>query len=271
MTNEDYNQKIKSIIFSYMNKSAPLTAIVIDDDPFSCLHLQELIQHKTSDLEVIAICNSAEEGMNQIQELCPDIVFLDIEMPGGMNGFDLLKKLPKVNFDVIFTTAHEHHAIRAIHFSAVDYLVKPINTIGLQESIDRVKEKKSIASIDKPEYIEVISDKKRMLDNLAIPTLEGLVFVGIDEIVYCEGSDKYTKVFLNSNKYVLSSKTLGEFEKLLESHGFYRIHKSHLINLNHIKKYIRGEGGQVGLSDGSILDVSRRRKEGLLKLVAHFK
>lgn len=262
--------RLKSAIFSYMDSSRMLKAIVIDDDQFSCLHLEELVQHKTSEVEIVAVCNSAEEGLLQIKNLCPDLVFLDIEMPGGMNGFELLRKLPVIDFEVIFTTAHEHHAIRAIRFSAVDYLVKPINTASLQEAIARVIEKRNNRKNEISRQIEVFADKKKALNNLAIPTLEGLVFVDLHDIVYCEGSDKYTKVFLSTGKAITSSKTLGGFEEFLEPYNFYRIHKSHLINLGHLKKYIRGEGGQVCLTGDCTLNVSRRKKDGLLKLVAQF-
>lgn len=250
-----------------MNSSKQMTAIVIDDDDYSRLHMQELLHYKTNQVELLAVANNAESGLQLIRDLSPDIVFLDIEMP-DMNGFELLRKLPFIDFDVIFTTAHEHHAIRAIKFSAIDYLVKPIDTINLQEAIARVIDKRAAQKGMHNGHVEVFTDRKKKLDNLAIPTLEGLVFLGLNDIVYCEGSDKYTRVFLIDGKIVMSSKTLGGFEEQLEHYNFYRIHKSHLINLNHLKKYIRGEGGQVCLTNGSTLDVSRRKRDGLLRLVS---
>ena len=253
-----------------MDKSKSLTAIIIDDDPFFCFHLQDIINHKTNEVEVLAICHSAEEALSRIISLSPDIVFLDIEMPGGMNGFDLLKKLPSINFEIIFTTAHEYYAIRAIRFSAVDYLVKPIDTAALQEAISRVIDKRSKRADASMWQMEVIADGKMKMENLAIPTMEGLVFIALHEIIYCEGDDRYTKMFLTDKKMITSSRTLGGFEELLLPFNFFRIHKSYLVNLRHMKKYLRGEGGQVIMTDGSTLDVSRRKKDELLKLVSQF-
>lgn len=253
-----------------MDKSRALTAIIIDDDEFSCFHLQDIIRHKTNNVEVIAVCNSAEEALGKLTQLQPDVVFLDIEMPGGMSGFDLLKKLPSIHFEIIFTTAHEYYAIRAIRFSAVDYLLKPVDATALQEAISRVVEKKIKRNDPSVWQMEVISDNKLKLENLAIPTMEGLVFISLNDIIYCEGSDKYTKIFMADRKMIISSRTLGGFEELLTPYSFFRIHKSHMINLKHIKKYLRGEGGQVCMADGTTLDVSRRRKDELLQLVSQF-
>lgn len=253
-----------------MDKPKSLKAIIIDDDAFSCFHLQDIIQHKTSDVEVVAVCHSAEEGLGSIIELSPDIVFLDVEMPGGMNGFDLLKKLPAINFDIIFTTAHDYYAIRAIRFSAVDYLMKPIEATALQEAISRVREKRNNKIDPSLWQMEVVGPGKMKLENLAIPTMEGLIFIALNDIVYCEGDDRYTKLYLTDKKMVLSSRTLGGFEELLLPYSFFRIHKSYLINLRHMKKYLRGEGGQVIMADGTTLDVARRKKEELLKIVSQF-
>lgn len=247
-----------------------LKAVIIDDDDFSCFHLQDIIKHKVSDVEVIATFNSAEEAIGKLALLKPDVVFLDVEMPGGMSGFDMLKKLPAINFEIIFTTSHEHYAIRAIRFSAIDYLLKPVNIADLQEAISRVYEKRSKDTDLSLWQMEVVTQAKTRIENLAIPTMEGLIFIGLQDMLYCEGDDRYTKIFLTDKKMVMSSRTLGSFEELLLPHGFFRIHKSHLINLSHMKKYLRGDGGQVILTDGTTLDVSRRKKDELLKLVSQF-
>ena len=250
-----------------MRRPGHLTAVIVDDDAVSCFHLSDIIQHKTGNVELLATYNSAEDALEPIQRLQPDIVFLDVEMPGGMNGFDMLKKLPSINFDIIFTTAHDYYAIRAIRFSAVDYLLKPIEATALQEAVSRVVEKRS--NTDPSLWqMEVVSQHKARLDNLAIPTMEGLLFIGLQEIVYCEGDDKYTRIYLADKKTIVSSRTLGVFEELLSAYSFFRIHKSYLINLNHLKKYLRGEGGQVIMANGSTLDVARRKKDDLLKLVS---
>lgn len=247
-----------------------LKAVIIDDDEFSCFHLQDAINHKVSDVEVIATFNSAEDAIGKLSSLKPDVVFLDVEMPGGMSGFDMLKKLPAINFEIIFTTSHEHYAIRAIRFSAIDYLLKPVNITDLQEAVSRVFEKRSNNTDLSLWQMEVVTQAKTKIENLAIPTMEGLIFIGLQDILFCEGDDRYTKIYLRDNKMIMSSRTLGSFEELLSPHGFFRIHKSHLVNLHHLKKYIRGEGGQVVMADGTVLDVSRRKKDELLKLVSQF-
>lgn len=247
-----------------------LKAVIIDDDPFFCFHLQDIMQHKIKEVCVLATYHSGEEAMEDIMELNPDVVFLDVEMPGGMSGFDMLKRLPRIGFDVIFTTAHEHYAIRAIRFSAVDYLLKPVNVPNLQEAVSRVLEKRN-ANADLSKWqMEIVTQEKTRIDNLAIPTMEGLIFIGLEDILYCEGDDRYTKIYQLDKKMIMSSRTLGGFEELLSQYGFFRIHKSYLINLRYMKKYIRGEGGQVVMSGGTTLDVSRRKKEELLRMVSQF-
>ncbi|HTM65531.1 MAG TPA: LytTR family DNA-binding domain-containing protein [Flavipsychrobacter sp.] len=251
-----------------MSKLA-LTAIIVDDDPFSCFHLQDVIKHKTSDLEILAVCNNGDDALKQIFELSPDIVFLDIEMPGSLNGFELLKKLPVINFEIIFTTAHEHYAIRAIRFAALDYLVKPVDIAALQEALSRVREKRMKATDFSFRKLELVKQDtgKIKFENLAVPTMEGLLFIDMADIIYCEGQDKYTKIFTAGSKTILASQNLGNFEELLTAYNFFRIHKSYLVNLNHIKRYLRGEGGQVIMTNEKALDVSRRRKEELLRIV----
>jgi len=253
-----------------MKDPALITAIIIDDDEFCSCQLQDLVGKYCRGIAVQAVCSSGAEGLVKIKELQPQLVFLDVEMP-DMNGFEMIRKLPSVNFEIIFTTSFEHYAIRAIRFSALDYLVKPIDPTALQEAISRMKDKlaKHVPAEQKQlEIVGIPSEKK--FNNLAVPTMEGLLFIGLQDIIRCESDDKYTKIFLSDKKMIMASRTLGDFEDLLHPHGFFRIHKSFLINLKHLKKYLRGEGGQVIMTDGSTLDVSRRKKEELMELVSQF-
>ena len=253
-----------------MKNTGSITAIIVDDDEFCCFQLQDLIKKYALGIEVVAVCSSGTEGLVKINELCPDLVFLDVEMP-GMNGFEMIRKLPAVNFEIIFTTSHEQYAIRAIRFSALDYLVKPIDATALQDAISRMRDKMQEKQPNEQKPLELLGiPAEKKLNNLAVPTMEGLLFIGLQDIIRCESDDKYTKIFLADKKMVLASRTLGDFEDLLSPHGFFRIHKSYLINLKHLKKYLRGEGGQVIMSDGSTLDVSRRKKEELMELVSQF-
>ncbi len=243
----------------------------MDDDEFCCFQLQDLLKKYSPDIEVAGVCNSGAEGLAKITELKPDLVFLDVEMQ-GMNGFEMIRKLPAVNFEIIFTTAYEQYAIRAIRFSALDYLVKPIDTTAFQEAISRMREKMEEKQPGEQKPLEILGiPAEKRFNNLAIPTMEGLLFIGIEDIVRCESEDKYTRIFLADKKVILASRTLGDFEDILSPHGFFRIHKSYLINLKHLKKYLRGEGGQVIMTDGATLDVSRRKKEELMGLVSQFR
>ncbi len=245
-----------------------ISAIIIDDVELCSDELQDLLIQNEPDIEVLAICNNGREGLQKIDELKPDLVFLDVEMP-GMNGFEMIRQVPVVNFDVIFTTAYEKYAISAIKHDALDYLTKPIEANALHEAMLRLKKRREKKQTQRK--LELIDHHtERSLDSLAIPTMEGLIFIGLEDIVRCESDGKYTRIFMKDNAKIISSHTLGDFEELLQKHGFFRIHKSFLINLKHLKKYIRGEGGQAVMSDGSVLDISRRKKDELLQLVSNF-
>jgi two-component system LytT family response regulator len=251
-----------------MQKNDKITAIIIDDDEFCCYQLQELLGRNVKDVELLAVCNSGAEGLEQIRRYDPELVFLDVEMP-GMDGFEMLRMLPATRFHVIFTSMHSHYAIRAIRFSAVDYLVKPVEAAALQEAVSRVKEKINTGQQQQMEVIAPPAEMKKT-DTLAVPVMEGLLFISTDDIIRCESDDKYTKIFLADKKMIVASRTLGDFETVLKPYSFLRVHRSYLINLKHLKKYLRGEGGQVIMSDGATVDVSRSKKEELLKLVSQF-
>jgi two-component system LytT family response regulator len=253
-----------------VKKAQPISAIIVDDDPFCSYQLRDLLTRFVPSIDIKAICDSAEDGLEQIAAHQPELVFLDVEMP-EMNGFEMLRKLPAINFEIIFTTAFEQYAIKAIRFSALDYLVKPIDATALQDAISRMKDKMATKVPAEARQLELMGlPTEKKFSNLAVPTMEGLLFIGLQDIIRCESDDKYTKIFMGDKKMVMASRTLGDFEELLHSHGFFRIHKSYLINLTHLKKYLRGEGGQVIMTDGSTLDVSRRKKEELMELVSQF-
>jgi two-component system LytT family response regulator len=253
-----------------MEKPQQVNAIIVDDDSLSSMHLHQLLLKNAKEITVQAVCNQPAEAVMKIKELKPKLVFLDVEMP-GMTGFELLKQLPEKEFEVIFISSHDHYAIRAIRFAALDYILKPVDPTALQEAVGRAVEKIRCAGAKNSYILSPREDREeKPLDLLAIPTMDGLVFEKPDDIIYCEASDKYTWVFFSQKKQMLSSRTLGDFEDVLLSSGFYRIHHSYLVNLNHLRRYIKGEGGQVVMSNGTTLDVSRRKKERLLHLVSTF-
>ena len=241
-----------------------LRALIIDDEPNSAETLRLWLTH-IPDIDVVAVCTSAYLGREMLLEKQPDVVFLDIEMP-HLSGFDLLASLPAIHFSVIFTTAYDHYAIQAIRFSALDYLLKPVGLDELRQAVDRARQRKADRQTTQQYrvFFENLKNQSQSLNKLTLPTLEGLLFVPISDIIRCESDRNYTHFHLIGAKPVLVSKNLGEFEELLTDYNFFRAHNSHLVNLAHVRRYLRTEGGQLELTDGSVIDVSRRRKDELL-------
>ncbi|MEO7313243.1 MAG: LytTR family DNA-binding domain-containing protein [Chitinophagaceae bacterium] len=246
-----------------------LRAIIIDDEPNSSSALKEKLLQHFKQVLVMKICNNGKEGIDAIESLHPDLVFLDIEMP-LMNGFVMLQQLNNKKFELIFTTAYDHYAIKAIRFSALDYLVKPIEIEELRNAIERAEQKLNHANPN-PQLellLENLAEKKH-LHRIAIPTSGGLQFIKITDIIYLEASVNYTHIFLADKKKYIVSRTLKDFEDMLPGYEFLRIHNSYIINKNCVEKYIRGEGGQVVLSNNAVLEVSKRKKSDFLKAIGY--
>ena len=243
-----------------------LRTIIIDDEEKARENLDDIIKEYCSGVEVVAHAESVQGAIEHIVNYQPDLVFLDIEMKSE-TGFDLLEKLPEVNFEIIFITAYHEYAVKAFKFSAIDYLLKPINIEELQNAIKRVSQKKARESINErfQLFMENLNPSGNSINKIALPTMDGLVFVKIDEIIQCKSLDNYTEFYQTNGSKILVSKTIKYFEELLSDHNFFRVHRSHLINLDHIKKYLKGEGGYTIMSDGSRVIVSRRKKEAFLK------
>ncbi|MFI5193746.1 MAG: LytR/AlgR family response regulator transcription factor [Chitinophagales bacterium] len=244
-----------------------LKAILVDDELNSLQNLQLKIQEYCPSLRIVAQTQRPEDAIGLIRQHKPDVIFLDIEMP-RMSGFKMLEQMDDIDFEIIFITAYNHYAINAIRISAFDYLVKPVAIEDLQQTIARleqftVKKYRERADILKRN----LANPKTQEDQMAIPTHEGLEFIQIKQIIRIESSSNYSKLILQNGKTLLVTRQLKDFEELLEDYRFYRIHHSHLINLNYIAKYIRGEGGQITMRNGDVIDVSRRKKEVFLKLI----
>jgi two-component system, LytTR family, response regulator len=247
-----------------------LKAILIDDEESNLSSLKEKLSSYCPQVRIIAICDNAAKGIEAIDGLHPDIVFLDIEMP-VMNGFVMLQQLQYKNFELIFTTAYDHYAIKAIRYSALDYLVKPIEIEDLKAAVIKAEEKRN-RSYPNPQIellVEHLVNKKNSFARIAIPTTEGLQFIKTEDIIYLEASINYTHIFCEGGKKYFVSRTLKDFEDMLPSEVFLRIHNSYIINKNFAEKYIRGDGGQVVLSNGVILDVAKRKKSEFLKAIGH--
>jgi two-component system, LytTR family, response regulator len=246
-----------------------IRSIIVDDEFKSRESLKILIEDFCEDVSVDALCQNVNEALVAIDNIKPNVVFLDIQLQSE-TGFDLLSRLKKVDFDIIFTTAHSEYAIKAFKFSAIDYLLKPINIEELKQSLEKVKAKNSHNFSERLE--QLMYNLKPMASQkykLALPSNDGLVFVKVDEIVYCEADSNYTQIHLVNDKKYLVSRTLKEYEDLLKDQNFFRIHNSFLVNLNLIQNYVRGEGGYVVMANGKSLDVSKRKKESFLSRLGH--
>jgi two-component system LytT family response regulator len=245
-----------------------IKAILIDDEKHCRETLAIQLEKYCPQVKLLAECSSAVEGLQAITDFDPHVVFLDVEMP-LMNGFEMLGQLPSIPFELIFTTGYDAYAIKAIRFSALDYLLKPIDKDELIKAVGKISpQRQSHLSQQLDILLEKLSNKPVALQKIALPTLEGYELVPIVNIIQCESDGNYTYVHLKEGKKFLVSRTLKEIEELLEGHSFLRIHHSHLINLNEIVRYVRGEGGYVVMSDKTSVNVSRSRKDILLRLLA---
>ncbi|MDG2370959.1 MAG: LytTR family DNA-binding domain-containing protein [Flavobacteriales bacterium] len=252
-----------------------VTALIVDDELKNRETLVKLIDQFCYGIKVIGQAENVQQAKDFIDANKPQIVFLDIEMPGG-NGFTLLEKFDKPNFQLIFTTAHADYAIKAIKFAALDYLLKPINVNELKIAVEKAIESIQNSSNESSDQrFDVLKDNQKNegfdFKKIALPSLEGIEFYEINEILRCEADRAYCNFFLTNGQKITVSKSLREFEELLSECNFFRVHKSNMVNLGHIKKYIKGKGGYVVLSDDSHVDVSVRKKELLMEVLANYK
>ena len=236
-----------------------LRAIIIDDDESNISSLSEKLFKHFPEVEVIARLDNGADGIESIDTLMPDVVFLDIEMP-VMNGFAMLQRLNFRDFELIFVTAYDHYAIKAIRFSALDYLVKPVEIEELREAIGRVSMNRLNRRTNAQVNVLLDYILKKPAKRLPVPTSDGICYVEFDDIIYLAADNNYTIINLVKGQRLLASRTLKDFEELLPAELFLRIHHSHIINKNYVERYIRGEGGQVIMRNGVVLDVSKRKK-----------
>ncbi|MEO7315677.1 MAG: LytTR family DNA-binding domain-containing protein [Ginsengibacter sp.] len=243
-----------------------LTAIIIDDELKGRIALRQKLKDYCPDVQIVGEAESATEGISLVKTQKPDIVFLDIEMP-RMDGFKMLQQLPDKHFHLIFTTAFNQYAIKAIKFAAFDYLLKPIDIEELKIAISRINKLRFSETEKKLEVLNQNMNDKNPFNKIAISTQNSLLLFEVSDIVYLEANRNYTTLHFKEHPKLITSKTLKDFEDLLPTRMFFRIHHSYMININYILRYLKGEGGQVELNDGTLLDVSRRKKEEFLKLI----
>lgn len=244
-----------------------MTAIIIDDELKGRVALRQKLKDYCPEVEVTGEAENGEEGLILINRLKPDIVFLDIEMP-GMGGFEMLTQLQKKNFHLIFTTAYDQYAIQAIRFAAFDYLLKPVDIEELRMAIRKIADgRREEDTSQRLEVLEHNLRSKTAMNKISIPTMEGLLFFNINDIIHVEAQSNYTVFSFINRPRLTVSKTMKEFEDLLPGDIFFRCHHSHIINLNFIKRYIKGDGGQIELQNGEYVDVARRKKDEFLALM----
>lgn len=244
-----------------------IRTVIIDDESNGRDILVALLEKFCPSLDILGTAENADAGKEMIDSLKPQLVFLDINMP-GKTGFELLQQFESIDFEVIFVTAHDNYALKAFKFSAIDYILKPIDLEDLKTAVKKAEEKLVFKGKPNERYNEFLNNIKNIqnpFDKLGLATRDGLIFIKISDIIRCESDVNYTWFYLEKGEKILASKTLKDFEEMLDEYNFYRIHKSHLINLAHLKRYIKGEGGSVIMSDNSEVEVSRRNKEGLMK------
>jgi two-component system, LytTR family, response regulator len=244
-----------------------IKSILIDDEVHCLDTLSIQLNDYCPEIQVLTKCLSGKKAMEAIEKMKPDLVFLDIEMP-YMNGFELLEQYEQIPFSVIFTTSYDQYAIKAIRYSALDYLLKPIDPKDLVAAVKKVGQQKMAPTTEQFRMLmDMIRQKETGLNKIAIPTMEGFELIPAHLVVRCEANDNCTHLFLKDKTRIVASRSLKEMEEQTHDFTFFlRVHHSYLVNLNEVKKYIRGEGGYLVMSDGSTIPVSRSRKEALLKL-----
>ena len=239
--------------------------IIVDDEPKNMRILKKLLQDYCPQISIIGEAGDVNAAHKIITELNPEIVLLDIEMPYG-NAFDLLDKLMPVKFEVIFITAYNNYSIKAFRYSAVDYLLKPVDIRELQDATQKAINRITANRIN--EHVSLLlsnlKDNANSNPKIAVPTPEGYVFVHIEDIIRCESNGAYTYIYTVKKERVVASKNIKEYEEILPKTNFFRIHNSHLVNLNRILRYNKGRGGTVTMEDGTELDVASRRRTEFL-------
>lgn len=254
-----YHNKINSLL-------AMIKAVLIDDEQHCIDTMTMLLDNYCPQVKVVSAVQSGQEGLAAIAKYNPDVVFLDIEMP-VMNGFEMLEHFPSIPFAVVFATSYDQYALKAIRFSALDYLLKPIDAKELISAVHKIESTKNPPL---PEQYRMLFSQVRNrgegFSRIAVPTLEGFDFVPYEQLISCEADDNYTHLHLTPKGKITACRTLKEMEELLQEFpSFVRVHHSWIVNLNEVKKYIRGEGGYLIMNDGSTINVSRSRKDLLLK------
>ncbi len=249
-----------------MDKQITIRAVVVDDELNGRKNIVDSLARYCPDVDIIGEANSAISGVELVAKKRPDLVFLDIEMPGG-NGFELLKLLSQRDFEVVFVTAYDKYGIQAIKFCAIDYLLKPLNYLDLIAAVNKVADRVSKKQ-DNIRLMQFVQNMERQTKEkrIALPTMHNVEFVVVDTIIRCQSDNNYTEFYLSDGRKVMVCKTLKEYEDILTDLGFFRPHQSHLINLNYLSAFIKNDGGALKMKDGTLVPVSRFKKNEVKSL-----
>jgi two-component system, LytTR family, response regulator len=248
-----------------------IRCILIDDESNSLEMMEWLLKTYCPQVTIEAMCNSAEVGIEAIHKYKPDVVFLDIEMP-HMNGFDMLEQFDHLFFEVVFCTAYDQFAIKAFKYSALNYLLKPVDPDDLKETIRRIEGKKAVPTREQIDLLlqNVKGANKSTVARIALTTNDGMIFVSTQDIIYCEAESNYTNIVLAGGKKIMVSKVLKDIDEALAGPDFFRVHNSFLINVNRIRKFVRGEGGYVIMDNDANISISRSRRQEFMELFSKF-
>lgn len=249
-----------------MEKREVIKAIIIDDEKSSREAISGIVKLVADDVEIVGEAANVKDGISLIHNSSFEILFLDIDLPDG-TGFNVIENIPNLNFNVIFTTAHNDHALKAFRYSAIDYLLKPIDPDELIEALNKVRRKEKLKNMNSKIELLYENYNQKKFEKISIPTKDGFEIVSIQDITQFSAENNYTNVHLKNGRKILVTRTIKVYDDLLSSSGFMRTHQSHLVNLLSITKYTNGDGGYVTLSDNSVVDVARRKKDSLLKLL----
>lgn len=242
-------------------------AIIIEDEKQGLNNLKNILAEHCSDVSVVGEAGSVAEGSQLLRNssIKPDVAFLDINLPDGL-VFQLLNDLDKIPFEIIFVTAFEEYAIRACQYSSIGYIVKPIDPDELKEAVNRISLGKTHHMNERMEvFNQHYFNKPNPFKKMSISALDGIYFINIQDIIRCEAEDNYTHIHLSNGDKITASRTIKAYEDMLSSVNFYRVHKSHLINLNYMKKFVKGDGGYLVMDDGIKIEVSRRRRPAFME------
>jgi two-component system LytT family response regulator len=250
-----------------------MKALIVDDEISNQENLQQLLKSYADDVQVCAIAGTIEEAATAIEQHRPELVFLDVQLH-DRSGFDLLKQLNEIDFEIIFVTAYDQYGIMAIKFAALDYLLKPIDIDELAAAVNKAR--KAVQQKKKNErlghFLEYLKNENQAVPRIALPLFSETRYISINDIVRCEADNTYTRFFLTNGEKLMVSKTLKEYAAMLQEHGFLRVHQSHLINPDLIKSWLKEDGGCLLLSDGQKIPVSKLKKDEVkLRLTQHFR